>query len=262
MCFLAQHKIGTLGKLLVIRTFIGDCMSVLHTKSDSKTLRSFGVVTALIVAVTLSMSPVSAGTTVKRAPSAPVLQSLVAGDKSFTITISAPTDPGTSAVTQYGYALNNGSWLTLGLASIAGTAKVVKVSANDVDYNVKVRAKSSAGWGAVLDAGTVHPVKPAPIYPGAPTIVSAYDTGCHITRVEFVAPTVTFGKITRYRYQLGDGHKWDNRWTIDGVQIIHDARQRPFTLRIQAFNNAKNSGWGEISEIVIDNVFPKCPFYK
>jgi len=237
-------------------------MSALKIKSDSRTLRTFGAATALLVAVTLSITPVSAGTTVKRAPSAPILQSLIAGDKSFAITISAPIDPGTSAVTSYGFALNDGAWRTLGTAAVVNTAKVVAVPANDVDYNVKVRAKNSAGWGEVLDAGTVHPVKPAPIYPGAPTIVSAYDRGCHITRVEFIAPTVTFGKITRYRYQLGDGHKWDNRWTTDGVQLIHDARQRPFTLRIQAFNNAKNSGWGEISEMVVENVFPKCPFYK
>jgi len=251
-----------LDKLEEIGKYIGDQMSVLKTKSDSKTLRSFGAATALLVAVTLSIAPVSAETTVKRAPSAPVLQSLVAGDKSFTITISAPTDPGTSAVTLYSFALNDGAWRTLGAANIADTAKVVTVAANDVDYNVKVRAKNSTGWGGVLDAGTVHPVKPAPIYPGAPTMVSAYDQGCHITRVEFVAPAITFGKITRYRYQLGDGHKWDNRWTTAGVQLIHDARQRPFTFRIQAFNNAKNSGWGEIAEMVVENSFPKCPFYK
>jgi len=237
-------------------------MSSFSAQSSSKSFKFVSALIATVVAVALSMIPVSATTVVKRAPSAPVLQSLVAGDKSFTITISAPLDPGTSAVSSYGYSLNDGAWLTLGVAKIAGTAKVVKVAANDVDYNVKVRAKNSAGWGAVLDAGTVRPVQPTPVYPAAPTIVTAYDFGCHFTRVEIVAPTVAFGKITRYRYQLGDGHKWDNRWTSAGVKIIHDARKRPFTFRIQAFNNAKYSGWGEIAEIVIDNRYPNCPFYE
>lgn len=237
-------------------------MSSFSAVSGSKVFKTISVFTAAIVALTLAMIPVSATTVVKRVPGAPVLQSVVAGDKSFTITITAPVDPGTSSIAQYGYSLNDGAWKTLGAAAIAGTAKVVKVAANDVDYNVKVRARNSAGWGAVLDAGTVHPVQPAPVYPGAPTLVSAYDFGCHFTRVELIAPVVPFGKITRYRYQLGDGHKWDNRWTTAGVKIIHDARKRPFTFRVQAFNNAKYSGWGEIAEIVVDNVYPNCPFYE
>lgn len=237
-------------------------MSEHAAHKGAKGFKYISVISAAIVGIALSFAPVSATSVVKRAPSAPVLQSLVAGDKLFTITITAPTDPGTSAVSQYGYSLNDGAWLTLGAANIAGIAKIVKVSANDVYYKVKVRAKNSAGWGAVLDAGTVRPVQPTPVYPAAPTLVSAYDFGCHYTRIELIAPTVPFGKITRYRYQLGDGHKWDNRWTSDGVKIIHDARKRPFTFRIQAFNNAKYSGWGEISEIVVENRYPKCPFYE
>lgn len=230
--------------------------------SSSKVFKTVGVVVAAVVAVSLAIMPVSASTTVKRVPSAPVLQSLVAGDKAFTITISAPTDPGTSAVGLYAFSLNDGAWRTLGTASIADTAKIVKVAANDVDYNVKVRAKNSAGWGAVLDAGTVRPVKPTPIYPGAPTIVSAADYSCHYLRVEIVAPTVSFGQITRYRYRLSDNHPWNNIWTTDGVKVIHDAFKRPFTLKVQAFNNAKNSGWGETAEVVVENLFPKCPFYQ
>ena len=237
-------------------------MSSSSIASHSKIFKSVSVLASAIVAVTLAMMPVSATTSVKRAPSAPVLQSLIAGDKSFTITISAPTDPGTSVVGLYAFSLNDGAWRTLGTASIADTAKVVKVTENDVDYNVKVRAKNSTGWGAVLDAGTVRPFKPAPIYPAAPTIVSAADYSCHYTRVEIVAPTVTFGKITRYRYRLSENHPWNNIWTTDGVKIIHDAFKRPFTLKVQAFNNAKNSGWGDTAEVVIENLFPKCPFYQ
>jgi len=237
-------------------------MSTHSVHKGSKSFKYISVLVAAALGVALSFAPVSATSVVKRAPSAPVLRSLVAGDKLFTITISAPSDPGTSAVSQYGYSINDGAWLTLGAASIAGTAKVVKVAANDVDYSVKVRAKNSAGWGTVLDAGTVRPVQPAPVYPAAPTLVSAYDFGCHYTRIELIAPPVAVGKITRYRYQLGDGHKWDNRWTSAGVKIIHDARKRPFTFRIQAFNNAKYSGWGEISEIVVENRYPQCPFYE
>jgi len=237
-------------------------MSTFNTPSRSKVLKTISVLLAGIIAVSLAMIPASAAITNMRVPSAPVLQSLVAGDKSFTITISAPTDSGTSAVTLYSFALNDGAWRTLGAANVSDTVKVISVPANDVDYNVKVRAKNSAGWGSILDAGTVRPVKPTPIYPGAPTIVSAADFTCHYMRIEIVAPVVTFGKITRYRYRLSEKHPWNNVWTTDGVKVIHDAFKRPFTLKVQAFNNAKNSGWGATSEVVIENLFPKCPSYQ
>lgn len=238
-------------------------MSAHEAHKVSKSLKYISVLAATTVGVALSFAPVSATSVVKRAPSAPVLQSLIAGDKLFTITVSAPTDPGTAAVSQYGYSLNDGAWLTLGAASSAGTAKIVKVAANDVDYIVKVRAKNSAGWGAVLDAGTVRPVQPSPVYPDAPTIVSAYDSACHNLRVEIVAPVVTLGKITRYSYQLGDGYKWNNGIVKDGVSNIHTSIARPFTFRIKAFNSAKYSGWGSVAEKVVEKtVTAGCLYAK
>ena len=237
-------------------------MASFSTQSTFKNLKFASGLLAALVALTLASAPLSANAGVRRAPSAPVLQSIVAGDKAFTITISAPLDPGTAAITQYAYSLNDGTWSTLRPVDVVDKAKVIGVRANDVDYNVKIRAKNSVGWGDVIDAGTVHPVQPPFVYPAAPTIVTAYDFGCHYTRVELIAPTITSGKITRYRYQLGDNHPWNNSWTTDGVKVIHDARKRPFTLRVQAFNNAKYSGWGDISEALIDNRYPKCPFYE
>jgi hypothetical protein len=197
---------------------------------------------------------------VKRVPSAPVLQSIVAGDKTFTITISAPLDPGTAPVTQYAYSLNGSSWSGLGLASIADKPKLIMVPTNDIDYHVRVRAGSSAGWGEVLDAGIVHPLPVPPVYPDAPVIVSASDIGCHILRVEFQAPVVPFGKITRYQYQLGDGYAWNNGVVKAGVVLIHTAVKRPFTFRISAFNSDKKSGWGATAESVVQNTYPKCPY--
>jgi hypothetical protein len=237
-------------------------MSTFTTPSGSKVLKTISALLVAVVPVSLSMIPASGAITSKRVPSAPVLQSLVAGDKSFTITILAPTDSGTSAVTQYSVSLNGGSWSTLGTPDVVGKAKTVGVRANDVDYRVSVRAKNSVGWGDILDAGTVHPVQPTPVYPGAPIIVAAADYTCHYLRIEIVAPTVTFGKITRYRYRLSDKHPWNNEWTTAGVKVIHDALKRPFTLKVQAFNNAKYSGWGEVVEVLIPNTFPKCPFYE
>jgi len=252
----------TLDTLGIIPDPLGDPMRPYAKPSSAMSFKAVFALLAAIVAASLALSPLSATAVVRRAPSAPVLQSITAGDKSFTITISAPVDPGTAAVTQYAYSLNAGSWSTLGAASIAGTPKVVTVPKNDVDYSVQVRAKNSVGWGAVLDAGVVHPVQPPFIYPGAPTIVSAYDFGCHFTRIEIVAPAVTFGKITRYRFRLSEKHPWNNSWTADGVKVIHDAFKRPFTLKVQAFNNAKYSGWGDTAEVLVENRYPNCPFYE
>lgn len=222
-------------------------------------LHSAKVLTIVFAAI-IALTSVSAEAVVRQAPGAPQLISLTSGDKTISISIDAPLDQGSAPVTQYSYALNGGSWNTLGPATIAKTVKTIRVAANGVDYAVTVRARNSVGWGAVLQAGTVRPTAPPTIYPDAPTIISAYDTGCHWMRIEFTKPNAPYGKITRYRYQLGDGVPWNNSWTTDGVKIIQTAWKRPFMLRIQAFDNSPYSGWGATAEIQIDNRFPSCPF--
>lgn len=231
-----------------------------HPKKFFSRLGQFVLATALLISV--SVAPATAGNVVPRVPGAPSVSSLVAGDKSFTITVIAPADSGSSAVTQYFYSLNDHAWVSLGPASIAGTAKLVRVSNNDIDYSVRVRAKNSAGQGAITNAGVVRPVAPPPVYPDAPTILSIQESSCHVLRVEIKAPTVTFGKITRYQFQLGDGYKWNNAWTTDGVKYIHTSLKRPFTLRVQAFNNAKNSGWGQIAEGSAPGGYPNCAYSR
>lgn len=215
---------------------------------------------AAITAFVLALTAGSSMAVERRVPGAPQLISLTAGDKVIMLSIDAPSDQGSSPVTQYSYAVNGGSWIALGPASVAKTIKTIRVAANDVDYAVSVRAKNTTGWGATLDAGTVRPTAPPIIFPDAPTIISAYDTGCHWMRIEFVGPKAPYGKITRYRYQLGDGIPWNNAWTTDGVKIVQTAWKRPFMLRIQAFDNSKYSGWGATAEIQIENRFPKCPY--
>ena len=216
---------------------------------------------AIVLASAFAFSSFSAtASAVNQTPSAPVLQSISAGDKVILLSIGTPLNEGSKPVTSYAYSLNDRAWITLGSAAIVNTVKTIRVTTNDVDYTVKIRAKNSFGWGAVLVAGTVRPESPPIIYPDAPTIISAYDTGCHWMRIEFQAPVAPYGKITRYQYQLGDRVPWNNSWTTDGVKIVQTAWKRPFTLRIRAFDNSKYSGWGATAEIVIDNRFPKCPF--
>ncbi len=93
--------------------------------------------------------------TPRTVPGAPSIDAVVAGSRSLTLTITAPTSTGGSPITSYQYSLDGGTrWSTKSLT--AGSMKLTSLRAGTT-YNVIVRAVNAAGAGAASAPGSGTP---------------------------------------------------------------------------------------------------------
>jgi len=77
------------------------------------------------------------------APSAPTLNSVTAGDKRLTVAFTAGSDGG-SAITDYEYSLNGGSYISAGTTSSPFT---ISGLSGRTTYSVAIKARNSVGLG-------------------------------------------------------------------------------------------------------------------
>ncbi len=90
--------------------------------------------------------PVSS--TPRRVPTAPTITSIKAGNRTLTVSFTAPSDDGGAPVTNYQYSIDGGTtWVT---RAPAGTTSplVIQPLANGTTYPVLLRAVNAAGAGA------------------------------------------------------------------------------------------------------------------
>ncbi len=130
-------------------------------------------------------------------PAAPTIGTAAAGNASATVTFTAPTNTGGSAITGY--------TATCGTQSANGVSSPITVSglANGVAVTCNVKAINAVGTGAA--SATSNGVTPAAAttVPGAPTIGTAAAGNASVT-VTFTAPTNTGGSaITGYTATCG-----------------------------------------------------------
>ncbi|MBN9606390.1 MAG: fibronectin type III domain-containing protein [Actinomycetales bacterium] len=146
-------------------------------------------------------SPASA--TTPAAPDAPVVSSVVAGDRSATVTF-APGATGGTPILGYQYQLSDGGpWVDLATSS---SPLVLTGLTNGTDYAVSLRARNAVGTGA---ASAPVAVTPATV-PGAPAIGGDTIAGSDATlSVDFTAPSEDGGApITGYEYSTDGGATW------------------------------------------------------
>lgn len=99
---------------------------------------------------------------VASAPGAPVLGAVTAGDGRATVNWTAPTDPGSSAVTGYGVTATPPSGTPVrGNAGPGATQLVLSGLTNGTAYAVMVTATNAVGTGPASTAVSVTPTRPA-----------------------------------------------------------------------------------------------------
>ncbi|MFG1605008.1 fibronectin type III domain-containing protein [Actinoplanes sp. NPDC049265] len=144
--------------------------------------------------------PASARATVTPAavPGAPTDLAAVAGDRSATLSFTAP-DAGGSPITGYDVSLDDGAtWAVL------PADRVVTGLTNGATYRVRVRARTDAGTGPPSSPATVTPLA----VPGAPTGLTVTPGDTRLT-LAFTAPAATGGSpITGYQVSTDDGGSW------------------------------------------------------
>ena len=99
------------------------------------------------------------GTPVASLPGAPTISSITAGNAQISVSFSAPTDAGTSAISDYEYSTDNGATWTL--TGSTTSPIVITGLTNGTSYQVKLRAKNTSGSGNPSAATIATPVAPS-----------------------------------------------------------------------------------------------------
>ncbi|NEX60879.1 YHYH protein [Noviherbaspirillum galbum] len=137
-------------------------------------------------------------------PGAPVLGSVAPGSGLATLSFTAPSFDGGSAITNYAASCTSGTLVQ----SANGTASpiVVKNLSNGTAYSCSVKATNAIGVGSASAAVAVTPsATPAATAPGAPSITSAMPGNGSVT-LSFTAPASDGGSgITGYSASCAAG---------------------------------------------------------
>jgi len=134
-------------------------------------------------------------------PGAPTLGTITPANEQLSVSFTAPSSTGGSAITNYKYSTNGGSSYTA--VSPAATTSPITITSltNGTSYSVKIRAVNAAGDGTESNASSGTPRTT----PGAPNI-NTITPGNQQLEVTFTAPGSNGGSaITDYEYSTDNG---------------------------------------------------------
>lgn len=94
-------------------------------------------------------------------PTAPLSVVATGGNNQVSVTFSAPLNDGSSAITDYDYQLDGGSWVS---ASTTSSPIVITGLTNGTSYSIKLRAVNAAGDGAESAAVSVSLGSPKSVF--------------------------------------------------------------------------------------------------
>jgi hypothetical protein len=196
-----------------------------------ETVTSFGVSSSASTSTTV---------TPRTVPDPPTNLSATSGNTQATITFTAPTSTGGSAITNYKYSTDGGTTFTT--ASPAQTASPLTITGltNGETYTIVLQAVNSAGPSTSSQTTTVTPCT----VPDPPTNLYA-STEDSQTTVTFTAPASTGGSaITNYNYSTDGGTTFTTpspAHTASPLTITGLTNGETYTIVLQAVNSAGTS---------------------
>jgi hypothetical protein len=172
-------------------------------------------------------------------PAAPTTVVAVRGDKAVTVTWTAPTNVGTSPLTDYTVQFSSnggGTWTTFPDAVSTTPSVTVTGLTNGVAYVFRVAALNKNGaspWSA-----TTSPVTPAAL-PSAP-VVSSLTAGNAVLNVAWTTPAGNGFPITGYvvQYQTGSTTVNVPLGVVNSRTITGVVNGLPYTVRVAAVTAA------------------------
>jgi hypothetical protein len=193
--------------------------------SNKKSLIEYGT--------TASFTPASVQTNVNivtTPPSAPVINSISAGNGQLQVSFTPPSSNGGSVITDYQYSVDNGStWVSLGTTSSPATISGL-VSGDS--YDVQIRAVNGAGNSSASNLITALTATS----PSAPLINSLSPGNGSIT-VNLTQSSDGGSAITDYEYSLDGGQTWISSGTSSSPFVISGLRNGPvYSVLVRAVN--------------------------
>ena len=176
------------------------------------------------------------------APSAPQNFTVTPGDAKVTLSWTAPTSNGGSAVTKYEVSKDNGAnWSDVGL----NTSYTFTGLTNGTEYTFKVRAVNSAGNGAEASVSAT-PVAAASV-PSAPQNFTATPGDAQV-RLSWSAPLNDGGSsILRYEVSSDNGSTWVTASTSTSHTFTGLTNGTEYTFKVRAVNSAGDGAEASVS---------------
>lgn len=169
-------------------------------------------------------------------PDKPVIGSITPLAVTASVAFTAPSDAGSSAISNYEYSTNNGTtWVT---PSSAVTTSPLTISGLTplTSYQVQLRAVNAQGFGCATASTNTTTIST----PGAPTITSA-TVVVGGASVVFTAPSSNGGAtITNYEYSTDNGSTWTIRNPVSTASplVASMSNCSAYTVRIRAVSSA------------------------
>ena len=193
--------------------------------------------------------------TPRTVPNAPTISSITAGANQGSVAFTLSGNGG-SAVTDYEYRVNAGSWSAWISAGTTTSPLVVANLVNGTAYDVQIRAVNIAGAGNGSSSSSVTPFSS----PGSPTITGVA-AGRGQVVVSFAAGVTGGSAITNYQYSTDGGTTWialspastSSPFTVTGL-----ADSTTYNIQLKAVNVA---GAGAASSAVAATTWgvPEAP---
>jgi titin len=173
--------------------------------------------------------------TPRTVPDAPTISSITAGANQGSVAFTLSGNGG-SAVTDYEYRVNAGSWSGWISAGTTTSPLTVANLVNGTAYDVQIRAVNIAGAGSGSSSRSVTPFSS----PGAPTITGVA-AGRGQIAVSFAAGVTGGSAITNYQYSIDGGTTWvalNPASTTSPFTITGLADSTTYNIQLKAVNVA------------------------
>jgi len=202
----------------------------------------------------------SVTTTPYLVPDAPIMNSVVLGDRSATINFSAGASNG-RAITNYQYTCSStgtDNWVTLDPASTTSPIIVSNLT-NGATYSVKLKAISSAGTSAASAAQSVTPATA----PAAPTITSV-TAGNYKATINITANATNGSAISNYKYTCSSTGA-DNWITLSPasasttIVVTGLSNETLYSVKVIAVNGVGDSAASTASSVTPTTTAPDAP---
>lgn len=176
-------------------------------------------------------------------PGKPSLLTISGGDQTLTVFFIEPVNTGGAPILHYEYSLDNG--ITYADTMKLSSPFVITGLSNGINYTVTLRARNTAGPGALSDG-----VQGMPISTPAAPINIASTAGNQQLSISFTLGSDGGSPITNYQYSITNGASYvtvSPPQTISPIIITGLVNGTTYSVKIRAINNI---GFGEPSQTV------------